>query len=372
MSKFIFCNIAHMKYYRGITDDDKPANGGQYVTKTGKAYECYNFFPVNHFCYGYFQHVGGKLDLARVDKAGRNSDVLHGITVIFVANRKIVGYYENADMFRYWQSFVEPEFDKDHEDWQHWFQAREENVFLIPDEKRNFEIPTASKNGSGKGMGQANIWYADSKWAIENFLPKVEKYLDSIRGKYPVEFLTAADINKKIPPTNISVEDLFDRADERFNAGQYLQALQIFNYLIEEDLTPYEICSARYKMALSLEKLLLYDEAVENYKQAIQEFNRLKDEEKLSPVDLDCTWQLGRIYTVMKESSLAYSMWEKLFNEEKDLSEKCAALVNMMDISQAEEKLSQLRRLIAIYDALNTDEFKEDVQEFREILAENI
>jgi len=304
MSKFIFCNIAHMKYYRGITDDDKPANGGQYVTKTGKAYECYNFFPVNHFCYGYFQHVGEKLDLARVDKAGRNSDVLHGITVIFVANRKIVGYYENADMFRYCQNFVEPEFDKDHEYWDHWFQTREENAFLIPDEKRNFEIPTASKNGSGKGMGQANIWYADSEWAIENFLPKVEKYLDSIRGKYPIEFLTAADINKKIPPTNSSVEDLFDRADKMFNAGQYLRALQIFNYLIEEDLTPYEICNARYNIALSLEKLLLYDEAVENYKRAIQDFNRLKDEEKLNPVGLDCVWQLGRIYTVMKKIRL--------------------------------------------------------------------
>lgn len=65
-------------------------------------------------------------------------------------------------------------------------------------------------------------------------------------------------------------------------------------------------------------------------------------------------------------------MWEKLFNEEKDLYEKCAALVNMMNISQAEEKFSQLRQLIAIYDTLHTDEFKEDVQEFRKFLSENI
>jgi len=44
----------------------------------------------------------------------------------------------------------------------------------------------------------------------------------------------------------------------------------------------------------------------------------------------------------------------------------------MMNISQAEEKFSQLRQLIAIYDTLHTDEFKEDVQEFRKFLSENI
>ena len=177
MSKIIFLNIAWMKNYRGVTEDDKPVNGGKYVVENGTAYECYNFFPVNHFCYGYFQHVGQQLNLERVDKIAENADAVQDVTIIWVANRKIVGWYEHAEIFRYWQSFNEPTFDSNHVDLDHWCKAREENVFLIPPENRNFDIPTAAKNGAGKGMGQSNIWYADTDWAQKNFIPAVENIL---------------------------------------------------------------------------------------------------------------------------------------------------------------------------------------------------
>lgn len=98
MSKIIFCNIAWMKKYRGMTEDDKPVNGGKFVNETGTAYECYNFFPVNHFCYGYFQNNGQQLNLKRIDKNIGNSEVVQDVTVVWVANRKIVGWYEKAEV----------------------------------------------------------------------------------------------------------------------------------------------------------------------------------------------------------------------------------------------------------------------------------
>lgn len=35
--RILFCNIAWMKYYNGITDDDKPENGGSWVKENGNA-----------------------------------------------------------------------------------------------------------------------------------------------------------------------------------------------------------------------------------------------------------------------------------------------------------------------------------------------
>lgn len=49
--RVLFCNIAWMKYYNGITDDDKPANGGSWVKENENATECLNFAPCNDGTY---------------------------------------------------------------------------------------------------------------------------------------------------------------------------------------------------------------------------------------------------------------------------------------------------------------------------------
>ena len=45
--RILFCNIARMKYYKGIVPGvDEPKFGGAYVTQTGDAGEQYNFAPL--------------------------------------------------------------------------------------------------------------------------------------------------------------------------------------------------------------------------------------------------------------------------------------------------------------------------------------
>ena len=47
MKPIIFCNIAYMKFYRGVVEGvDEPVNGGQYVKENNDGGECYNFDPV--------------------------------------------------------------------------------------------------------------------------------------------------------------------------------------------------------------------------------------------------------------------------------------------------------------------------------------
>ena len=37
--RVLFCYIAYMFFYKGITEEDKPVNGGLFVKETGNAHE---------------------------------------------------------------------------------------------------------------------------------------------------------------------------------------------------------------------------------------------------------------------------------------------------------------------------------------------
>ena len=55
--RILFCNIARMKYYKGIVQGvDEPKFGGAYVAQTGDAGAQYNFAPLKtdtgEFCFG--------------------------------------------------------------------------------------------------------------------------------------------------------------------------------------------------------------------------------------------------------------------------------------------------------------------------------
>ena len=177
MKKVVFCNIAWMKDYCGITDEDKPYNGGSFVEETGTAYECYKFKPNNHYCYGYFMSSGNRLNLSRVEgkKVSDSVSAINGVTVVWVANRTIVGWYENATMYRVWKTFYDETFGEEdyHTEWLFNFKAAEKDAFLIPNDIRSFEVPSAPRAGVGRGMGQSNIWYPDSDYAREVFVPLI-------------------------------------------------------------------------------------------------------------------------------------------------------------------------------------------------------
>lgn len=371
LRKIVFCNIAHMKYYRGVTDDDKPSNGGKWVEENGTAYECYNFMPFNHYCYGYFQHIGKRVDIGRVKNVPNSVNSLENITVVWVANRKIAGMYEDSLMYRNRTSFTDNVFDPKHTEWYHWFKAREENVYLVPHSERTFVVPSATKLGVGKGMGQSSIWYADTDWARENFLPQVNEYLDYVRENFPISYLTLREVNKKIAPSSdLTVEQLWAKADELLDAGTTLTALGIYNYFVIKSENPYKICLARYKRGVALEKLLMYDEAVISYKRAIYEINKLENnfEEEAQKLRLQCYINLTRLYMVKKDYPQAYPLCLKLFQEIDSGEEKSRALYNMMLICEQEKAWHDLKDLLDVYDEMNTKDFKEDVNQLRNSL----
>ena len=48
---------------------------------------------------------------------------------------------------------------------------------MLPEDKRTFIVPSASKEGTGHGMGQSPIWYADSEYAKKEYVPKVLEFI---------------------------------------------------------------------------------------------------------------------------------------------------------------------------------------------------
>ena len=134
MKKVVFCEIAWMKYYSGIYDDDKPVNGGRYIDENGEGGEIFNFSPYNHKCYGYVMHTGNELHIERYDKILKSFDEVKDITVVWVASdgksSKIVGWYEHAVMYRFGQYYYDIQFMGNRYNYYN-FVADEKNCYLI-------------------------------------------------------------------------------------------------------------------------------------------------------------------------------------------------------------------------------------------------
>ncbi|MFM6281063.1 MAG: hypothetical protein ACKN9K_22075, partial [Dolichospermum sp.] len=73
MRKIIFFNIAWMKYYQGVTKEDAPKNGGDFIEQNEYGHEIFNFLTFNERMYGYVQPSGTgnylerKINIDRLD-----------------------------------------------------------------------------------------------------------------------------------------------------------------------------------------------------------------------------------------------------------------------------------------------------------------
>lgn len=181
MKPIIFARVTDMKYYRGITDSDKPYNGGAFVKDTGYAHECYNFDAVSfngmdqEYCLGFCQLPGhsknGKdieLHIENIPgcKLMKNEEKIEDAIVVFCSksynskNMRVVGFYKNATIFREQQACG---FGEDYVQFYS-FLAKKEDCVLLPFRERHSQskwyVPSSGKNGSDFGFGRSNIWYA--------------------------------------------------------------------------------------------------------------------------------------------------------------------------------------------------------------------
>jgi len=205
MRKIIFFNIAWMKYYQGVTREDAPKNGGDFIEQNEYGYEIFNFLTFNDRMYGYVQPSGTgnylerKINIDRLDAPKQDS--VDDVLSVWVAKNPgkggtwVIGWYENSTVYRNYQE-APPNSNRIFKDANFGYRvtAKSEGCVCLPIEKRTLQVPRA-KQVEG-GVGQSNIWYADSQ---ENKI---------LEFRQEVENLIQQHYNSDIAKLNIIQQEL--------------------------------------------------------------------------------------------------------------------------------------------------------------------
>ncbi len=362
MGSVIFCNIAWMKRYQGITEDDVPKDDGSRKGEAKAVMEAVNFFSYRGMCYGYVQQKGSRLYPERLDKAAAGADVLDDVTVVWVADgkegRRIVGWYENAGMYRNVQTFEDGS--------RYYFAAKATDAYLIPVRKRDFPVPLASKEGKGKGMGQAGVWYADTVYAKEKYVPRVLEYLKKMKSDCRIAGFTKEEINQAADVSGVNIDNLIALAAAASDNGEQLYAVQLCNRALKSELVPGGFL--RVFRAIGLEMMSCYDEAIEAYKDALEHFTQDEIEQKL---DIDARFKLSRIYRLTGQNQPAMKVEEDIFDyfrQTNDTSGMADSLLEQMAISREEKDFEGMKKLLASFDELGTEHRADEAARYRSLL----
>lgn len=186
--RVLFCNIAWMKYYNGITDDDIPVNGGSWVDKNNEGAECFNYTLYDDDNYHGFVATksnrgnANQLHIERLEGVSEDEDVAENVLVIWLARdpvkgkNYIVGWYKDAAVTRYYY--------EDGDGWPKNVYAEAENCVLLPINKRHKIVPRAGKEGYSYGMGQANVWFGKNEDEKANlYIKNIIEYINSYNGE---------------------------------------------------------------------------------------------------------------------------------------------------------------------------------------------
>ena len=218
--KVLFCNIAYMKYYKGIRPEDKPVNGGSYIKETGDCFEKYNFSQLQDNMYGFVEtkHRDKKLNelcIENIDKQYKGKDYIDDVTVIFCARDRdsetvIVGWYDNAIVYR---NYID--ITRNGEHLRYNIFTHSDDAYLIKTSDRSFVVPRVKKSGD-VGFGQSNVWYAKED-KDKAFREKALQYIADLRNKY----------NGKITDDIAYCENVYKKSDLKETEKQILAKARI-------------------------------------------------------------------------------------------------------------------------------------------------
>jgi len=259
--RIMFCNIAMLKNYIGVSDEDNGENN--------EAHESYNFQDYNGKCYGYVSDKGGSLHLERFEKATVNDDSVDNVLVIWVAKHGetgknvIVGWYKDATLYKYSQE-CHP-YGGIGRDLYFSIEAWSKDCFLLPESERTFEIPKATVVGKDMGMGQSNIWHAESSYAKTIFIPKVLEFMESYKQGFINTVYSEEVLQKTLNMVATEYQPLIDKGDELIDKGDFYNALLYYNTA----RTINDTADALFGVGESLIGLNMFSRAIDAFEDSI-------------------------------------------------------------------------------------------------------
>ncbi|MGL5151272.1 MAG: hypothetical protein ACRC7N_11945 [Clostridium sp.] len=201
MRKILFCNIAWMKRYEGVSKDDVPQNGGRWVDENQSANEEFNFRPISiegedeDYYFGSVEtkSTNGKesnqLHIEKINGSNIsiNTESINEVLVVWCAKSdcndftSIVGWYKDATVYR---DYLTLEL-KDEDEQVYNVEAKAKDCVLLPLRLRNrrtmWYVPRkGKKNSPSYGFGQSNVWYANDFESNVHLKSYLEKIIDQI------------------------------------------------------------------------------------------------------------------------------------------------------------------------------------------------
>ena len=205
--KILFCNIAWMDYYKGVTKKDRPKNGGSWVKDNDDAHEAKNFQTMKfddediEYCLGFFETKStngqhrNQLHIEKIQgcELCKDEDSVDDVLVIWCAKddcvdfTSVVGWYKHATVLRYHDNVkMDSKYDQYYN-----VIAKSEDCVLLPKGVRHrralWYVPRkGKKNGPSYGFGQANVWFANTledNQNLNNYLRKIVGQIDGYCGE---------------------------------------------------------------------------------------------------------------------------------------------------------------------------------------------
>jgi hypothetical protein len=187
--KFIMCNMSWMKRYEGITADDHPINGGEYIEINGHGHEVLNYKRIGKYVYGHVQAKNLSINIDRIGADG--ADYIDGVDVVWRAKSRrgsvVVGWYRNARVFREEQKAGPGRiygFKGETHEPGYLIRARFSDAVLLPPVSRVFRVPVTHK-----GFGsQTFVTY------LQEQIPEVVKFKEDL-----ADFMARVENGERIP-----------------------------------------------------------------------------------------------------------------------------------------------------------------------------
>ena len=169
MNNVIFCRIGSMNYYQGLKDDTI-TGGEKYLQKEHTGGEIYNFRKeYDDFYYGYVEpgSTNGTPNRIHVEKLGGTTESADHVLVIWVANKRIVGWYEDAEFLSLPQRIAQTIMSNRSEKNACLYNVRSQNAVLLPPEQRTQIVDV---------MGQRMVSYGN-----EEVIQECESYIQNYK-----------------------------------------------------------------------------------------------------------------------------------------------------------------------------------------------
>ena len=267
-------------------------------------------------CYGFARTIGEEFHIEEFDKKYRHFDETNNVLVAWCAAHPergtvVVGWYENATANRFLKEMrCTPASGIDR---SYWFECKAEDAYLLPEDKRTFTIGRAAKDGTGKGFGQSNVWFAQSEYAKANVIPDVLEFINSHKedriNTLTKEFLDTGD---KTPLTKEEEQYANELSDD-----QNLEYLPLGYRMYANNPT----ADNAYAIAISLNNCYQYSMAIPWFEKTVE----------LDPDDIEARGKLAYIYQQVemydKSTETAKDLLDRIPDEETDLRDELHCIV---------------------------------------------